>query len=179
MKKSLDLAAPILTALLLLGFAVLALRGLMDPQGASARFGTTVSDSAGTLFYKVYLSRNLVIVIAAAALLILRMWQALAILISATALLPLFDMAVLSQSGRFRREQVFRFGWRLLFLFRRIGAGSQQERCGGHREKAKGAARNEARILLAKAAHQFFPMNDCDCPWLGPVRHFVRTPTPA
>jgi len=72
---------------------------LMDPQGASARFGTPVSDSAGTLFYKVYLSRNLVIVIAAAALLVLRMWKALAILISATALLPIFDMAVLSQSG--------------------------------------------------------------------------------
>ena len=99
MKKSLDLAAPILTALLLLGFAVLALRGLMDPQGASARFGATVSDSAGTLFYRVYLSRNLVIVIAAAALLFLRMWKALAILISATALLPIFDMAVLSQNG--------------------------------------------------------------------------------
>ena len=99
MKKSLDLAAPILTALLLLGFAVLALRGLLDPQGASARFGATVSDSAGTLFYRVYLSRNLVIVIAAAALLFLRMWKALAILISATALLPIFDMAVLSQNG--------------------------------------------------------------------------------
>ena len=99
MKKSLDLAAPILTALLLLGFAVLALRGLLDPQGASARFGTAVSDSPGALFYKVYLSRNLVIVIAGAALLFLRMWKALAILISATALLPIFDMAVLSQSG--------------------------------------------------------------------------------
>ncbi len=99
MKKSLDLAAPILTALLLLGFAVLALRGLLDPQGASARFGTAVSDSPGALFYKVYLSRNLVIVIAAAALLFLRMWKALAILISATALLPIFDIAVLSQNG--------------------------------------------------------------------------------
>ena len=99
MKKSLDLAAPILTALLLLGFAVLALRGLADPQGASARFGAAVSDSAGTLFYKVYLSRNLVIVIAGATLLILRMWKPLAILISATALLPIFDMTVLSQNG--------------------------------------------------------------------------------
>jgi hypothetical protein len=99
MKKSLDLAAPILTALLLLFFAVLAVRGMIDPQGASARFGTTVSDSAGALFYKVYLSRNLVIAIAGAALLILRMWKALAILVSASALLPIFDMAVLSQNG--------------------------------------------------------------------------------
>lgn len=99
MKKTLDLAAPILTALLLLLFAVLALRGMVDPQGASARFGTSVSDSAGTLFYKVYLSRNLVIAIAGAALLMLRMWKALAILVSAAALLPIFDMAVLSQNG--------------------------------------------------------------------------------
>ena len=99
MRKSLDLAATILTALLLLGFTVLALRGLIDPQGASARFGTAVSDAAGALFYRVYLSRNLVIVIAGATLLILRMWKALAILISATALLPIFDMAVLSQNG--------------------------------------------------------------------------------
>lgn len=99
MKKSLDLAAPVLTALLLLLFGVLAVRGLIDPQGGSARFGTTVSDSAGTLFYKVYLSRNLVISIAGAALLSLRMWKALAILVSAAALLPLFDMAVLTSSG--------------------------------------------------------------------------------
>jgi hypothetical protein len=99
MKKTLDLVAPILTALLLLLFAVLALRGMIDPQGASARFGTTVSDSTGALFYKVYLSRNLVIAIAGAALLILRMWKALAILVSASALLPIFDMAVLSQNG--------------------------------------------------------------------------------
>ena len=99
MKKTLDLAAPILTALLLLLFAVLALRGLIDPQGASARFGTSVSDSAGTLFYKVYLSRNLVIAITGAALLILRMWKALAILVSASVLLPVFDMAVLAQNG--------------------------------------------------------------------------------
>lgn len=99
MKKSLDLAAPILTALLLFLFAGLALRGMVDPQGASARFGTAVSDGAGALFYKVYLSRNLVIAIAGAALLTLRMWKALAILVSVAALLPVFDMAVLSQNG--------------------------------------------------------------------------------
>ena len=55
MRKSLDIAATALTALLLLGFAVLSLRGLIDPQSASARFGATVSDPAGTLFYRVYL----------------------------------------------------------------------------------------------------------------------------
>jgi Domain of unknown function (DUF4267) len=99
MKKSLDIAATALTVLLLLGFAALSLRGLIDPQSASARFGTAVSDSAGTLFYRVYLSRNLVIVAAGAIFLLTRHWTALAVLLTATAALPLFDMAVLSQSG--------------------------------------------------------------------------------
>ncbi len=60
MKRSLDIAAIAMTSLLLLAFAVLSLRGLIDPQTASARFGTPASDIAGSLFYRVYLSRNLV-----------------------------------------------------------------------------------------------------------------------
>ena len=99
MKRSLDIAATALTVLLLLGFAVLSLRGLIDPPSASARFGTAVSDQAGTLFYRVYLSRNLVIVAASAIFLLSRQWTALAVLLSVTAALPLFDMAVLSQNG--------------------------------------------------------------------------------
>ena len=99
MRKSLDIAAIVLTALLLLGFAALSLRGLIDPQSASARFGTAVSDSAGTLFYRVYLSRNLVIVASGAILLLRGQWSALSILLTVTAALPLFDMAVLSASG--------------------------------------------------------------------------------
>jgi len=99
MRKSLDIAATALTALLLLGFAALALRGLIDPQSASARFGSAVSDPAGTLFYRVYLSRNLVIVVAGAILLLTRQWRALSILLTVTAALPLFDMMVLSVSG--------------------------------------------------------------------------------
>jgi len=58
MKRSLDIAAIAMTSLLLLAFAVLSLRGLIDPQTASARFGTPVSDIAGSLFYRVYLSRQ-------------------------------------------------------------------------------------------------------------------------
>ena len=65
MKRSLDIAAVAMTSLLLLAFAVLSLRGLIDPQTASARFGTPVSDVAGSLFCRVYLSRNLVIVASA------------------------------------------------------------------------------------------------------------------
>src|ERR1039458_7729648 len=99
MKRSLDIAAVVLTALLLLGFAVLSLRGLIDPQPASARFGTPVSDAAGALFYGVYLSRNLVIVAAGTIFLLSRQWKPLAILLTISAVLPVFDMSVLSLSG--------------------------------------------------------------------------------
>jgi hypothetical protein len=99
MKRSLDIATVVLTSLVLLGFAILSLHGLIDPQQASARFGTPVSDAAGALFYRVYLSRNLVIVVSAAILLLSRQWAPLAILLTVTALLPLFDMSVLSLDG--------------------------------------------------------------------------------
>ncbi|HEX9470403.1 MAG TPA: DUF4267 domain-containing protein, partial [Bradyrhizobium sp.] len=73
--------------------------GLIDPQPAAARFGAPVSDAAGALFYRVYLSRNLVIVVAGAIFLLSRQWTALAILLTAAAVLPLFDMSVLLLNG--------------------------------------------------------------------------------
>ncbi len=99
MKRSFDIAAVVLSALLLFGFAVLSLRGLLDPQQASARFGAQVTDAAGTLFYRVYLSRNLIIVLSGAVFLLTRQWTPLAILVTATAALPVFDMSVLSLNG--------------------------------------------------------------------------------
>jgi hypothetical protein len=99
MKRSLDLAAIVLTSLLLLAFAVLSIRGLIDPQQASSRFGAPVSDAAGALFYRAYLSRNLVIVAAGAIFLLSRQWMPLAILLTVTAALPVFDMSVLSLNG--------------------------------------------------------------------------------
>src|SRR6266567_5459214 len=99
MKRSLDIAAIALTSLLLLGFAVLSLRGLIDPQPASVRFGMPVSDAAGALFYRVYLSRNLVIVAAGAIFLLSRQWTPLAIVLTVTAALPVFDMSALWLSG--------------------------------------------------------------------------------
>ena len=66
---------------------------------ASARFGSEVADAAGRLFYRVYLSRNLVIVICGAIFLLMRQWMPLAILLTVTAVLPVFDMTVLSSSG--------------------------------------------------------------------------------
>jgi uncharacterized protein DUF4267 len=99
MKRSLDIAAVVLTALLLLGFAALSLRGMIDPQQASAWFGAPDSDAAGALFYRVYLSRNFVIAASGAIFLLTRQWRPLAILVTATAALPVFDMSVLTLSG--------------------------------------------------------------------------------
>jgi hypothetical protein len=99
MKRSLDIAAIAMASLLLLAFAVLSLRGLIDPQTASARFGTPVSDIAGSLFYRVYLSRNLVIVASGAIFLLWRQWTPLAVLLTVTAALPVFDMSALWLSG--------------------------------------------------------------------------------
>jgi len=96
MKRSLDIAAIALTSLLLLGFAVLSLRGLIDPQPASLRFGMPVSDA---LFYRVYLSRNLVIVATGAIFLLSGQWKPLAILLTLTTALPVFDMSVLLSNG--------------------------------------------------------------------------------
>jgi hypothetical protein len=88
-----------MASLLLLAFAVLSLRGLIDPQTASAGFGTPVSDIAGSLFYRVYLSRNLVIVASGAIFLLWRQWTPLAVLLTVTAALPVFDMSALWLSG--------------------------------------------------------------------------------
>ena len=99
MKRALDIATTVLTSLLLLAFVILVLRGLIDPQQASARFGSPVSDAAGALFYWVYLSRNLVIVAAGAVFLLSRQWTALAILLTIAAFLPLFDMSMLALDG--------------------------------------------------------------------------------
>ena len=99
MRRSLDIAAVALASLLLAGFALLSLRGLVDPQPASARFGMSVSDASGALFYRVYLSRNLVIVAAGAIFLLSRQWVPLAVLVTATAALPAFDMSVLLLDG--------------------------------------------------------------------------------
>jgi Domain of unknown function (DUF4267) len=95
----LDIAAIALTSLLLLAFALLSLRGIIDPQPAAARFGMPVSDAAGALFYRVYLSRNLVIAVVGAIFLLTRQWTPLAILLTVAATLPLFDMSFLSLGG--------------------------------------------------------------------------------
>jgi hypothetical protein len=129
MKRWIDIGTVALTALLLLLFALLSLRGWIDPQPASARFGAAVTDPAGALYYRVYLSRNVVIVVAGAILLLLGQWRALAILISVTAALPVFDMSVLSLNGAtppaFHALALVLLGLAALLLWRRaLGRGT-------------------------------------------------------
>jgi len=51
------------------------------------------------LFYRVFASRNLVLVAACAIFLMLPLWTPLAILVGLTSALAVFDMAVLSSEG--------------------------------------------------------------------------------
>src|SRR4029450_2105037 len=66
---------------------------------SSARFGMPVSDAAGAMFYRVYLSRNLVIVASGAVFLLSRQWTPLAILLTLAAVLSVGDTSLLSPNG--------------------------------------------------------------------------------
>ncbi|MCU7371050.1 hypothetical protein PEC18_09270 [Paucibacter sp. O1-1] len=99
MKNVLSTLGVVLASLLIAAFVFLAARGLIDPSAASARFGAAATDAAGQFYYRVYLSRNLVIVLAAAAFLVLRRWRPLAIVMTLVILLPLFDISSLKANG--------------------------------------------------------------------------------
>lgn len=89
-----------LAILLIVAFGFIAIRGILDPTVASARFGMGTDDPAGILFYRVYLSRNLVIVLAGIAFIIQRMWRPIATLLTCAIALPVFDICILlSEKG--------------------------------------------------------------------------------
>jgi len=100
MNRYLNIAAVGLTSLFLLGLAAASILGLLDPQNASVSFGMPVSDAAGALFYRVFASRNLVIVASCLAFLVSRQWKPLAIVVTLTSALAAFDMTVLTFDGR-------------------------------------------------------------------------------
>ena len=96
MKKLLGTAAVFFVSLFLLMFAVYSARGLFAPESMSVRFfGLPTIDVDGTLYYRVYLSRNLAIVVAGLVFLMRRQWQPLAVLTTAAMALPVFDATVL------------------------------------------------------------------------------------
>jgi hypothetical protein len=96
MRKLLAVVAVLSVSLFLLMFAVYSARGLFAPELMSGRFfGLPTIDADGTLYYRVYLSRNLAIVVAGFVFLIRRQWQPLAVLTTAAMALPVFDATVL------------------------------------------------------------------------------------
>lgn len=99
-RRVLDTAAIVLTAFFLLALAAASLLGVTGPEKASIGYGMPVTDAAGALFYRVFASRNLVIVAAGAIFLLLRLWKPLAILVTLTSALAVFDMGVLTAYGR-------------------------------------------------------------------------------
>jgi hypothetical protein len=84
-----------LTILFLLAFSLYSFRGLLLPEIVSARFGAPVSDATATLFFRVYLSRNIVLILLGLTFLKLDARKPLAILMSLIAGLPVFDASVL------------------------------------------------------------------------------------
>ena len=80
---------------LTLAFVFFGIRGIDDPTAASMRFGLPADDPAEMFYYRVYLARNLVIVVAGLVLLALRQWKSVAILLTVVLALPIFDAALL------------------------------------------------------------------------------------
>jgi len=96
MRKLLDVATILSVSLFLLMFVVYSTRGLFAPELISSTFfGLPAVDVDGTLYYRVYLSRNLAIVVAGLIFLIRGQWQPLAVVATAAVALPVFDAAVL------------------------------------------------------------------------------------
>jgi len=100
MKRTLDMAAIVLTVFFLLALAAASLLGVTGPEKASIGYGMLVTDAAGAMFYRVFASRNLVIVAAGVIFLILKLWKPLAILVTLTSALAVFDMGVRTAYGR-------------------------------------------------------------------------------
>ncbi len=80
---------------LTLAFVVFGIRGIYDPTAASMRFGLPADDPAEMFYYRVYLARNLVIVLAGLSLLALKQWRSVAILLTTALALPIFDAVLL------------------------------------------------------------------------------------
>ncbi len=96
MRKLLAVATVLCVSLFLLMFTVYSARGLFAPELMSARFfGLSTVDVDGILYYRVYLSRNLAIVVAGFVFLLRRQWQPLAVLTTAAMVLPVFDATAL------------------------------------------------------------------------------------
>src|SRR5579862_5018976 len=95
MERTIRIATDVLAIVVFGLFAFLAVRGIYAPESASRRFGIAISGPDGAAFFRVFLSRNLVIVVTATIFLVFRLWRPLAILMTVVVALPLFDMTLL------------------------------------------------------------------------------------
>jgi len=84
-----------LTVLLFVGFGFYCIRGLVQPEIVSARFGVSVEDTIDMLYFRVYLSRNISLLLSGLAFLVFGMRRPLAIVVTLIAALPVVDMGLI------------------------------------------------------------------------------------
>jgi hypothetical protein len=95
MKKVLGNVGVGFAVVLTLTFVFFGIRGIYDPTAASMRFGLPADDPAEMFYYRAYLARNLVIVVAGLTLLASRQWKSVATLLTVVLALPIFDAVLL------------------------------------------------------------------------------------
>ncbi|HQU91651.1 MAG TPA: DUF4267 domain-containing protein [Pyrinomonadaceae bacterium] len=95
MKKVLGNVGVGFAVVLTVAFVFFGIRGIYDPTAASMRFGLPAYDAAEMFYYRVYLARNIVIVVTGLVLLVLRQWKSVAILLTVVLALPTFDAVLL------------------------------------------------------------------------------------
>lgn len=82
-------------ALLMVAVVFVGIQGVYDPTAASMMFGLPADEPAEMFYYRVYLARNLVIVIAGLVFLTLKQWRSVAILLTGALALSIFDAVLL------------------------------------------------------------------------------------
>lgn len=95
MKKVMGNVGVGFAVVLTVAFVFFGIRGIYDPTAASMRFGLPADDPAEMFYYRVYLARNIVIVLAGLSLLALKQWRSVAILLTTALALPIFDAVLL------------------------------------------------------------------------------------
>lgn len=97
--RVLNIVTIVLTVLLLVVQATLAVRGIVSPAAGSLAFGLPADGAAAEFYHAVYRDRNLVLAVIALLLLGRGMWRALAIVVVVSTTLPLYDIVALRAAG--------------------------------------------------------------------------------
>jgi len=89
----------VLTLLLLVAQAALAVRGIIDPGAGATGFGLPTDGKTAEFYHAVYRDRNLVLSVIGLLLLVFGMWPALAVVFVVSITLPLYDIIALKLAG--------------------------------------------------------------------------------